>query len=121
VAGDARNPEVLRRADIANCRLAVVCVPDDDVAHQVVRGVRELNPTAAILVRCRFLSNMAAAEHAGANAVVSEEREASGVLLQLCEEVVRHSHKSAANATGPPPVCLPGEAFREISNSKQER
>jgi len=91
VAGDAREPEVLRRADVTHCRLVVVSVPDDEVAGQVVRSLRELNRGSFILVRCRFLANIAAVKKAGADAVVSEEQEASGALLRICDTVVRQS------------------------------
>jgi len=91
VAGDARDPEVLARARAEVCRLAVVCVPDDDAASQIVRALRELNSAMYIVVRCRFLANVAAAGKAGANSVVSEEQEASGALLKLCEDVVVES------------------------------
>lgn len=91
VAGDARDPAVLRRALADRCRLVVVSVPDDDVANQSVRALRELNPRAAILVRCRYQSNINRAKKSGASVVVSEEQEASGALLRMCEQVVRRS------------------------------
>ena len=91
VAGDARNSEVLRRADAASCRLAVVCVPDDEAATQIVRALRELNLTTFILVRCRFIINVAKVKKVGADSVVSEEQRASRALLRLCEHVVRQT------------------------------
>ncbi len=96
VAGDARDPEVLRRARVDECRLAVISVPDDEIANRIVRAVRELNPAAAILVRCRFQGSIQTAKRAGANVVVSEEAEASGKLLAQCEEVVRAAAKGAS-------------------------
>lgn len=94
VAGDARDPEVLRRAAVGNSRLAVVCVPDDESATQITRTVRELNGTMFIVVRCRFLANVNAAKRAGADSVISEEQEASGALLRLCDEVVGRSDEN---------------------------
>ena len=91
VAGDARDPEVLRRADVMHGRLAVVCVPDDETANQIVRTLRELNQGMYILVRCRFLASIASAVKAGADSVISEEQEASGALLRRCEEVLKQS------------------------------
>jgi CPA2 family monovalent cation:H+ antiporter-2 len=88
IAGDARNPAVLRNARADRCRLAVVSVPDDATANQIVRALRELNQTAAIVVRCRYQSNINRAKKAGATIVVSEEAEASGVLLRKCETIV---------------------------------
>lgn len=93
VAGDARDPAVLRRAHADRCRLAVVSVPDDEVANRIVRALRELNRTGTILVRCRYQSNIERAKKAGATAVVSEEAEASGALLRRCEKVVQSAAK----------------------------
>jgi voltage-gated potassium channel Kch len=69
--------------------LAVVSVPDDAAASQIVRTFRDLNPTSPVIVRCRYLANVGKTEKAGANAVVSEEEEASGALLALCEKIVQ--------------------------------
>ncbi len=102
VAGDARELEVLRRAGAEHCRLAVVCVPDDETANQIVRGLREQNRALVILVRCRFLANVAAAKKAGAHGIVSEEEEASGALLKLCEKVVVRSETSDDQTEAPP-------------------
>lgn len=88
VTGDARSPEVLRRADVEHSRLIIICVPDDDVAAQIVRSVREQNRAAPIVVRCRYLANAPVARKAGATIVVSEEAEASGALLKLCDQIV---------------------------------
>ncbi|HUG68788.1 MAG TPA: cation:proton antiporter [Pirellulaceae bacterium] len=89
VAGDARDTQVLQRADVASCDLVVVSVPDDDIAREVVRAVRGLNSTASIVVRCRYQGNIGRARKAGANAVISEEAEASGALMRWCERYVR--------------------------------
>ncbi len=89
VAGDARDPDVLSRADAVNCRLAVVSIPDDDAAGQIVRTFRALNPTASIVVRCRFQSNINGLKLAGASGVVSEESEASVALMGWCEKLIK--------------------------------
>lgn len=83
VAGDATDGDVLRRARIEHARLVAVCVPDDQTAVRIVRTARELSPQCLILVRCRYLQTVAQAGQAGANAVVSEEQEASEALLRL--------------------------------------
>ncbi|MCA9089947.1 MAG: cation:proton antiporter [Planctomycetaceae bacterium] len=88
VAGDARDPEVLRRALADRCSLAVISVPEDESAHRIVKTLREMNPTGSILVRCRYQSSISRARKAGANTVVSEEAEASGALLRHCEELI---------------------------------
>ncbi|MEZ6055573.1 MAG: cation:proton antiporter [Planctomycetaceae bacterium] len=89
VAGDARDPDVLHRANARHCRLAVVCVPADDIAALVVKALRELGPEMAILVRCRFLGNVSEIKKAGANNIICEEREASTALLYQCDHYFR--------------------------------
>ena len=91
VTGDASNPQVLQRARAATCDLAVVCVPDDEATNRIVRTLRSLNPAAAVVVRVRYLGNIDRARKAGADAVISEEAEASGALLSWCERFVRPS------------------------------
>lgn len=88
VAGDARERDVLERALVADARLVVVSVPDDEVALQIVRSVRELASGASILVRCRYQLNIGKLMAAGASAVVSEEAQASGALLDKCTRLV---------------------------------
>ncbi len=88
IAGDARDPSVLRRAYAERCRLAIVSVPDDEVARRIVRALREITHTAAIVVRCRYQGNIDRVRRAGATVVVSEEAEASGALLRRCEAIV---------------------------------
>ena len=45
VAGDATDTAVLRRADAAACSLALVTVPKDAVARQIVKSIRRVNRT----------------------------------------------------------------------------
>ena len=85
VAGDAADPAVLGRAAVDQCSLAIVTVPKDQTARQIVAAVRRLNRTCRILVRCRYRANIAGVKKAGADAVVSEEAEASAGLLRLLE------------------------------------
>lgn len=96
VAGDARDPDVLHRADAANGHLAMVSVPDDNVSQQIVRALREMNPSLWIVVRCRFVYTVAATKKAGADVVISEEGEAAGPLLDACLQTVE-SNKAMAS------------------------
>lgn len=84
-AGDACEPAVLLRADVSAWALAVLTVPDDASAMEVVKLIRRLNSTCRIIVRCRYQASAARMRKAGAAAVVSEEAEASGALLRLLQ------------------------------------
>ena len=88
IAGDARDPAVLERVDVAACRLVVVAVPDDLVAIDIVRAVRLKAPRVPVLVRCRYELNRSTVLQAGATRVVTEEAEAAGRLLQHCESLL---------------------------------
>jgi len=86
VAGDATDPDVLERADVAESSCGVISVPDDRVAMQIVRRARQLNDRAIILVRCRYEANVEKIKKSGANVVVSEEREAGGAIIRTLAE-----------------------------------
>jgi len=90
VSGDARDPEVLDRADAAHARIAVVCVPDDQIALQIVKTLRTLNSRCSAVVRCRYQATEPALRRAGAQTVVIEETEASVAVLRLLEDLNSH-------------------------------
>lgn len=80
IAGDATEHSILKHASADEASLVVVCVPNDEVAIRVVTAIRDMNPEAYVLVRCRYQNNTAKLTKAGANGVVSEEAEASEAL-----------------------------------------
>jgi len=85
VTGDARQADVLRRAHADHARLAIISVPDDNVARQIVQAFRALNPTCTLIVRCRYQVHTPGLTKAGASTVISEEAEAMATLLRLLE------------------------------------
>ena len=85
IVGDARETDVLRRAHADHARLAIISVPDDNVARQIVQTLRALNPTCTLIVRCRFQAHAPGLRKAGASTVISEEAEAMVTLLRLLE------------------------------------
>src|SRR6056297_3909914 len=87
IAGDATDRSVLRLAYADQAAITAVCVPDDETALRVVRVVKELNPDGFILVRCRFQSNVSKLRSAGADAVVSEEAEATSAILKTLARI----------------------------------
>jgi CPA2 family monovalent cation:H+ antiporter-2 len=100
VAGDATDPEVLRRACMADCSLAVVTVPKDQTARQIVAAIRRLNRDCRVLVRCRYQGNLGDLKRAGADAVISEEAEASARLLRLLESLDAPAGKGSDDRRG---------------------
>jgi CPA2 family monovalent cation:H+ antiporter-2 len=85
VAGDAADVATLERAGAKDAELAVVCVPDDDIAVRVVTSLRTLNRTSTIIVRCRYLARKQDARRAGATAVISEEDQITQALLDMLD------------------------------------
>jgi len=83
VVGDASRPHTLATAGARSARLVVVCVPNDDAAIAIVRGLRAHNPTARVLVRCRFQQNAENLQRAGADDVVSEEARVADALVAM--------------------------------------
>lgn len=79
--GDATQTNVLQAARVPQVRLIIVCVPDDQVALEIVSRVRELNPTAELIVRCRYQLNVSKFSKVEANYVVSEEQQAFEKLV----------------------------------------
>ena len=88
VTGDALDENILGRMDLIGSQLAVVSVPDDGNAIQIVDRLRQQNADLFILVRCRYFSNISELEKVGASQVVSEEKETSGVIAGICEELL---------------------------------
>ncbi len=73
VAGDASRPQILEAAGVRSAGLTIVCVPDDEAAKGIVKGLRALNRECQVLVRCRYQGNCEPLRQLGADHVVSEE------------------------------------------------
>lgn len=87
VSGDATDESVLERAGVKNAGTIVVCVPNDSIALVVVRVVRQMNPAAIVLVRCRYQANLGKLKTEGATQVVAEESEAALAMMRLLNQV----------------------------------
>jgi CPA2 family monovalent cation:H+ antiporter-2 len=88
VVGDAREEDPLRRARIDTMRLAIVCVPNDMIAFDVTAAIHTANPQCPVIVRCRYLFNVATIKSAGAAQIISEEAEAAKAILASVRRVV---------------------------------
>ena len=74
ILGDARDPEILRRAGIERATDIAVTVPEDQVTLDVVEQARKLNPQARIIARCTFVSGGMEAARRGADDVITAEQ-----------------------------------------------
>jgi CPA2 family monovalent cation:H+ antiporter-2 len=88
VSGNACDPQILKRASVEQCTLAVVTIPDDLIALQVVGEIRKNNPECVILVRCRYTTSVRKIKQAGANIVISEEAEAGGSIINSLQSIL---------------------------------
>jgi CPA2 family monovalent cation:H+ antiporter-2 len=89
--GDARDRSTLAHAGIEQMRLAIICLPNDEITTQVTRAVRAANSRCAVIARVRYLLNIAEARQAGAAQVICEEAEAARAILDSVRRVVDSS------------------------------
>ncbi|MBA3485208.1 MAG: cation:proton antiporter [Pirellulales bacterium] len=86
--GDATERETLHRAGIDRMRLAIVCLPNDEITTRVTTAIRQANPKCAVVARVRYLLNIATARKSGAAEVICEEAEAARAILGSVRRVV---------------------------------
>lgn len=91
ITGDARDPEVLERANVTNSDLALVCITKDEIAIEIIKAIREQNENINILLHCRYQTNVSEAKEAGANVVVTEESEAFKEMGQTITKLMDQS------------------------------
>ncbi|WP_344801417.1 potassium channel family protein [Microlunatus ginsengisoli] len=82
IEGDGTRREILRRAEIIKAREVVITLDRDDSAILVTLTVRQLNPSAHVVVAVREDDNAPLLRQSGANAVITSS-EAVGRLLGL--------------------------------------
>ncbi len=82
IEGDGTRREILRRAEIIKARQVVITLDRDDSAILTMLTVRQLNPSAHVVVAVREDDNASLLRQSGANAVVTSS-EAVGRLLGL--------------------------------------
>ncbi len=75
--GDAVHEGVLRHAGIEEATVVVVAINDPAATRRITENARRLNPKAHIIVRTRYLQEMAPLYELGANEVIPEEFETS--------------------------------------------
>ncbi len=96
VAGDGADEDVLQAAGIGRAELILVTVPRDDLALNVVRACRQLNPTAVILSRSRYRLNIQPLKRAGAETVLCEENNICDALVKMIADHYANAEPSAS-------------------------
>lgn len=82
IDGDATRREILRRAEISRAREVIITLDRDDSAILVTLTVRQLNPSAHVVVAVREHENVSLLQQSGASAVVTSS-DAVGRMLGL--------------------------------------
>jgi CPA2 family monovalent cation:H+ antiporter-2 len=86
ITGDARDPAVLERARVKTVQLAIVCVPDDTMAVDIIKSIRTSNPECTILVRCRYRLTAEELHKLGADIIITEETATTKALIDVLAE-----------------------------------
>lgn len=75
--GDATNHFILEHVKVFSARVAVVAISDPVATRSVISSIRSICPTVHVIVRTRFMSEVAEQLRLGASEVVPEEFETS--------------------------------------------
>ncbi len=123
--GDATRRDVLRRAEVSKARQIIISLDRDDAAVLATLTVRQLNPTAGVIVAVREQANVPLVRQSGASSVVTSS-ETVGRLLGLSaigpemgtiiqdmltggEGLEVHQRLAEAGEVGQPPSAVQGE------------
>ncbi len=83
IFGDATNKEVLTQAGVAKAQYLVVTLPHSNNRQPLINAAKEMNAGITILIRARYLSELADLRLAGATNACIEETEAAIGLARL--------------------------------------
>ncbi len=86
VFGDATNPVILKHLHIQEARVAVIAISDPDATKKIIKEIRNLSQTAYIIVRTRYVKEIAENIRLGADDVIPEEFETS---IEIFSRVLR--------------------------------
>ncbi|SHI61447.1 voltage-gated potassium channel [Tessaracoccus bendigoensis DSM 12906] len=123
--GDATRRSLLRRAEVSKARQVIISLDRDDASILTTLTVRQLNPTAGVIVSVREQENVPLVRQSGASAVVTSS-ETVGRLLGLsavgpelgtimqdmltgAEGLEVHQRLATADEVGQPPSAVTGE------------
>ncbi|MFT3886844.1 MAG: NAD-binding protein [Arachnia sp.] len=123
--GDATRRDLLRRAEVSKAKKIIISLDRDDAAVLATLTVRQLNPTAGVIVSVREQVNVPLVRQSGASSVVTSS-ETVGRLLGLSaigpemgtiiqdmltggEGLEVHQRLAEADEVGQPPSAVQGE------------
>lgn len=86
VFGDATNPVILKHVHVQEARVVVIAISDPDATKKIINEVRDFTQTACIIVRTRYVKEIAENIRLGADEVIPEEFETS---IEIFSRVLR--------------------------------
>lgn len=86
VFGDAANPIILKHVHVQEARVVVIAISDPGATKKIINEVRSLSKTACIIVRTRYVKEIAENLRLGADEVIPEEFETS---IEIFSRVLR--------------------------------
>ena len=123
--GDATRRELLRRAEISKAKQVIISLDRDDTAILATLTVRQLNPTAGVVVAVREHENVPLVRQSGASSVVTSSETVRRLLglsaigpelgtimqdmLTGAEGLEVHQRLAEAGEAGQPPSAVQGE------------
>lgn len=96
IFGDASNEEILRQAGIERATLLVVTLPHSLNRNPMLALARDLNPNLKIIVRARYIREVAELRTFGATDACVEESEAAIGLARLTMEYLGKDESTTA-------------------------
>ena len=87
--GDCSQEVNLRHLRLENAKALAIMINDNLAAKQAVKIAREINPQLYIIVRTRFLTEVAMMHHLGADEVIPDEL---GTSIEIFSKVLRQYH-----------------------------
>ncbi|MCE9636751.1 MAG: cation:proton antiporter [Planctomycetes bacterium] len=114
--GDACSESVLLHVGIRTARALVLTAVDPFATRQAVATARRLNPEIEILVRTRFVGEIAELHRLGATSVVPEEFEASIALAGLTMRRFGASEQAVSRAA----AALRGDDYALLADTSNE-
>lgn len=87
VFGDASDETILHHVEIEDARVIVVAISDPEATKKIIGTIRKINLTAHIIVRTRYVREVDALMHVGADEVIPEEFETS---IEIFTRVLTH-------------------------------
>jgi CPA2 family monovalent cation:H+ antiporter-2 len=80
--GDARQPEILRKAGIESAAYLIVTIPQAEISLRIIQAAREVAPLIRVMTRANYINQTDQFVRAGAAVIRSDEAESAAALAE---------------------------------------